>query len=213
MRTLLSAGTFILLSVLLSVKAEGQQWGRVSGRVTDMGTGEVLPGVSIVVSGTNYGTATNAQGRFGLHVPTGRYALRFTFVGYTPRLDSVVVQVDRTTSLVVALSRSTVEMQGMTVEGEAVVREAGVITIDPADIQRVPAPFKDGFRIIKLQPGVATNNELSNEYSVRGGGFNENQYFINGFEIYKPFRVRQGEQEGLGLVHPDLARRMTLYAG
>ncbi len=213
MRTFLSAGIFLFLCTALSTGAEAQLWGRVAGRVIDAGTGEPLPGVTVVVSGTNYGTASNPQGRYSLRIPTGRYALHFTFVGFKPQQDSVLVQHDQTTRLDAALTASTVEMQGVTVEGEAVVREAGATSIDPADIQRVPAPFKDGFRIVKLQPGVATNNELSNEYSVRGGGFNENQYFINGFEIYKPFRVRQGEQEGLGLVHPDLAKRMTLYAG
>src|SRR5690606_30243310 len=76
----------------------------------------------------------------------------------------------------------------------------------------IPSPFK-GFQSLHVLPGVATNNEISNQYSVRGGGFNENLIFINGFEVYMPFRARQGEQEGLGLLNPELASRITLYTG
>ena len=54
-------------------------------------------------------------------------------------------------------------------------------------------------RSLKVLPGVASNNELSSQYSVRGGGYNENLLFLNGFEVFLPFRPRQGEQEGLSL--------------
>jgi hypothetical protein len=60
---------------------------------------------------------------------------------------------------------------------------------------------------------VVVNNELSNQFSVRGGGFNENLFFVNGFEIFLPFRPRTGEQEGLSLINGDLASRLTFYTG
>ncbi|MEL6616346.1 MAG: TonB-dependent receptor, partial [Bacteroidota bacterium] len=76
-----------------------------------------------------------------------------------------------------------------------------------------PTPVADALRAVKVQLGVTSNNELSNAYSVRGGSTNENQFFIDGFEIYRPIRTSQGEQEGLGLVNGDLAEGLTLYAG
>ena len=60
---------------------------------------------------------------------------------------------------------------------------------------------------------MSSNNELSNAFSVRGGNYDENQFFIDGFEIYRPLRISQGEQEGLGLINGDLTDRLTLFAG
>ena len=201
-----------LCLLFLPSSALAQTWGTVTGTVTEDGNDTTIPGVTVLVAGTNFGTATNADGRYSLRVPAGRYALRFSAVGYTTRRDSVVIRDDATTELNVTLTRSVTEMDEVTVEGER-SREAGVYRVDPQDVQNMPTPFKDGLRALKTVPGVATNNELSQQYSVRGGGYNENLIFINGFEVFLPFRPRQGEQEGLGLLNPDLASDITFYTG
>ncbi len=193
-------------------EAEAQNWGRVAGHVTETIDDAPIPGVTVLVKGTDYGTATTEEGRYSLRLPAGRYAIRFSAVGYQARTDSVAIASDATTRLDVSLTRSVLEMEGVTVEDDR-SREAGVYEVDPEDVQNMPTPFKDGFRALKVVPGVASNNELSQQYSVRGGGYNENLIFINGFEVYMPFRPRQGEQEGLGLLNPDLARRITFYTG
>jgi outer membrane receptor for ferrienterochelin and colicin len=210
--------TFVILLVLAGIFVTGdgvqaQGWGRVSGTVRDGESGIHLPGVTVVVSGTNFGTASNADGFYSLRVPQGRYLLSFSFIGYTSLSDSVYVLAGDIASVDVSLRPLRLELETITVEAPSRSKAAGVYEIDPEDVQRIPAPFRDGFRLLKLQPGVATNNELSSDYSVRGGGFNENLVYINGFEVYRPFRVRQGEQEGLGIINPDLTRRMTLYTG
>ena len=170
-----------------------------------------LPGVTVLVNGTNFGTATNEEGRYRLRLPAGRYALRFSSIGYTPRLDSVAVGSDVVAMLNVTLERSTRELDEITVQ-DAATLGAGIQQIDPEQARSMPSPFK-GFQSLQVLSGVAASNELSNQYSVRGGGFNENLIFLNGFEIHMPFRPRQGEQEGLGLLNPELARRITLYTG
>ena len=91
--------------------------------------------------------------------------------------------------------------------------QAGLYTLDPETIQNIPMPVKDVLRSLKVLPGVVSNNELSNQYSVRGGGFNENLIFINDFEVFLPFRPRSGEQEGLSLLNGDMADKVTFYAG
>ena len=199
--------------VLLPSSVWAQTWGTVTGTVTEADDRTTLPGVTVVVAGTNYGTATDDAGRYELRIPAGSYALRFSAVGYTTRRDSIVVQDDASTTLDVTLTPSVTELEGVTVEDERPSREAGVYEVDPQDVQNMPTPFKDGLRALKVVPGVATNNELSQQYSVRGGGFNENLIFINGFEVFLPFRPRQGEQEGLGLLNPDLASDITFYTG
>lgn len=213
LRIVLVVSLFAVASFCPRMEAVGQGWGTVEGRITDAEEGTRLPGVTVVVSGTNFGTASNTDGFFSLRLPEGRYLLTFSFVGYKTAGDSTVVFSGTVSRVEVSLKPETLELEGITVEAPAQSEQAGVVTIDPKDVERIPAPFKDGFRLLKMQPGVATNNELSSDYSVRGGGFNENLVFIDGFEVYRPFRVRQGEQEGLGIINPDLTRSMTLYTG
>ena len=200
---------------LLVLPVQAQRWGTVQGTVTDSADGTPLPGVTVIVQDTDFGTATTPSGRYSLRLPTGRYALRFSSVGFTTRVDSVrVTDEDQgPTTLNVTLASSITEMDGLTVTDTRVQQETGVYEIDPKDVQNIPTPFKDGFRALKTVPGVATNNELSQQYSVRGGGYNENLIFINGFEVFMPFRARQGEQEGLGLLNPDMATDITFYTG
>ncbi len=210
LRSALLLGAWLCL-VVPAVQA--QTWSTVEGTVTDSADGTPLPSVTVVVKGTDFGTATNEHGRYSLRLPTGRYALRFSSVGFSTQVDSVTVTEEAPTRLDVALALRVTEMDELTVMEARAQQQAGVYEVDPQDVQNIPTPFKDGFRALKTVPGVATNNELSQQYSVRGGGFNENLVFINGFEVFMPFRARQGEQEGLGLLNPDLASDITFYAG
>ncbi len=203
-----------LVGLMCPVQASAQYWNRVEGTVTESESGRPVPGVSVLVSGTNFGTATNQNGTYSLRLPVGRYAISFSSIGYVTRVDSAIVAREQATRLDVALGIDTVSLDGITVEDDKVDEiQAGVYRLDPKDIQNLPAPMKDVVRSLKVVPGVASNNELSNQYSVRGGGYNENLLFLNGFEIYLPFRPRQGEQEGLSLLNPDLAEDVTFYTG
>jgi hypothetical protein len=208
-RFLLALGVLLLLAP----PALAQNWGRVEGRITQRAGGAPLPGANVVVEGTGYGTATEADGSYLLRIPTGRYVLRVSAVGFEAVTDSVTVRKDATTRFDVALAEADIELEGVEVEEEAVAEDAGVFTLDPRTAEEIPSPLSDGLRAVKILPGVVGAPETSYQYSVRGGGYNENLYFIDGFEVYTPFRTKQGEQEGLGIVNLALADRMTLYAG
>lgn len=203
-----------ILAFLAGPEALAQSnWGDVTGRVTSVETGESIPGATILVDGTNYGTAANTDGLFRFRIPAGRYALLVRAVGFVSVVDSVRVLPQEITMLNVALPESTTELPEAVVEGSAVSEGAGVFVLDPEDVRNMPTPVADALRGVKLLPGVTSNNETSNAYSVRGGGYSENLFFIDEFEVYRPLRTRQGEQEGLGLVNADLVSEMTLYAG
>lgn len=203
----------VLLSTLLAPTALAQGWGDVQGRIVEAsGDGLPVPGVHVIVAGTDFGTASEGDGSYLLKLPAGTYLLHFSAVGYETRRDSVTIRASRTTTHDVTLSPALLEMEGIVVEDLPSTIEPGAYDLRPEDVRNIPTPFK-GFQSLTVLPGVATNNEISNQYSVRGGGFNENQIFINGFEVYMPFRPRQGEQEGLGLLNPELADRITLYTG
>ncbi len=211
MRRLL-AFTLLLLPFFFS-SAHAQSWGTVEGLVSVNPTGETLAGVTVLVAGTDFGTASGSDGKFSLRLPSGRYALRFSIIGFETQTDSVVVTRDRITAHSVRLSPARIELGDVIVEERGAASDAGVYQIDPEQIKDIPAPFRDVFRALKVMPGVAANNEMSNQYSVRGGGFNENLIFLNGFEVFMPFRPRQGEQEGLGILNPDMADQVTFYSG
>lgn len=202
-------GFFLLLLGGQTVWAQG--WGFAEGRVLAADSQTPLPGATILVAGTDFGTVSNKNGQFSLRLPAGTHRLRISFVGYDSFEQSLTFEAGRTQRLEAKLKLSAAATTQVTVEAKPT--EAGVQSVTPEMVQAIPGPFKDGFRALKNLPGVMSNNELSNEYSVRGGGYNENLIFINGFEVYKPFRTRQGEQEGLGLLNPDLAERITLYTG
>jgi hypothetical protein len=213
MPTVRCFGLVATLLLVFAAPSAGQGWGRLTGQVVELGSREPVVGVTVLVDGTNFGTATNVQGNYGLRIPSGRYAIRFSAVGYSSRTDSVVIIRDRTSVLDVSLEESTVQMDEITVQEDRPQNGTGTYVIEPEDVENLPGPFKDPLRSLKVMPGVVSNNELSNQYSVRGGGFNENLLFVNGFEVFLPFRPRQGEQEGLSLLNPSMSESITFYAG
>ena len=198
---------------LLTTPAKAQNWGWIGGTVVEADTGEPVAGATILISGTNFGTAADGEGVFRFRLPAGRYQVVASSVGFATAADSAVVSRDVVTELAFRLATSTTDMEGVTVEDDAPRVEVGVYEIEPKDIQRIPGPFKDALRALKVVPGVASSNEMSYQYSVRGGGYNENLIFVDGFEVFLPFRPRQGEQEGLSLLNPEMAEHITFYTG
>ena len=189
-----------------------QEWGEASGRILSDSEGAAVPDASVLVSDTDFGTASKPDGTYALRLPAGSHLLRFSAVGYETTWRRVRIRPAETTTLDVRLQVSVVEMEDIVVEGDVFFSDPGVYSLESEAVRNVPSPFK-GFQALSVLPGVAANNELSNQYSVHGGGFHENLILINGFETHMPLRPRQGEQEGLGLLNPDLADRVVLYTG
>jgi len=92
-------------------------------------------------------------------------------------------------------------------------RFSEVTRIDPLNITHIPTASQDFNAILFTLPGVSSRNELSSSYSVRGGNFDENLVYVNGIEIYRPFLVRAGQQEGLSFINPDLVSSVLFSAG
>lgn len=203
----------VVLVLLAAPAASAQaQFGEVAGRVTDAETGAGVPGASVLVQGTSFGTNTGADGRYDFRIPEGRYPVQVSFVGYAPVRDTVSVRRGQRTTFDAVLVPAVGALGDVAVEEEA-VSGVGVSNIDPRTVRDMPLPVADAIRGVKTELGVTSSNELSNAFSVRGGSYDENQFFIDGFEIYRPLRISQGEQEGLGLINGDLTSRMTLFAG
>ena len=89
----------------------------------------------------------------------------------------------------------------------------GITTLDPETIRITPSANPGVEGLLKTLPGVSSNNELSTQYSVRGGNFDENLVYVNEIEVYRPFLIRSGQQEGLSFVNTDLVRNVDFSAG
>lgn len=87
------------------------------------------------------------------------------------------------------------------------------IKINPKSVLVMPSAFGDFSKVLSTLPGVASNNELSSTYSVRGGNFQENLVYVNGIQVYRPFLANAGRQEGLSFINPDFVQDISFYAG
>ncbi len=103
--------------------------------------------------------------------------------------------------------------------GTVIVRSAnkptieGLVTVDPKTIRSLPSASAGVEALLKTLPGVSNNNELSTQYNVRGGNFDENLVYVNEIEVYRPFLIRSGQQEGLSFVNTDLVKNVAFSAG
>ena len=194
----------------------------LTGAVRDA-QGQPLELVVVGIEGQPGGTTTAADGTFRLPLPprlTTREVgavLVVRRLGYRPlrlplRLPAAAAQ-----PLNLTLRADMQALSGVTVRGgrdAADLREqVSISRIDPLAAKEIPSPFGDFSAILKTLPGVTSNNELSSTYNVRGGNYDENLVYVNGFEIYRPFLVSQAQQEGLSFINPDLVSRIEFSAG
>jgi hypothetical protein len=92
-------------------------------------------------------------------------------------------------------------------------RSEEIVVLDPKVLSQIPSPTGNIEDVIKTQMGVSSNNELSSGYSVRGGNFDENLVYVNDIEVYRPFLVRSGQQEGLSFANPNMVSNINFSAG
>jgi hypothetical protein len=92
-------------------------------------------------------------------------------------------------------------------------RVEGITSISPEAVRKLPGANAGVENLIKSLPGVNGNNELSTQYAVRGGNYDENLVYVNEIEVYRPFLIRSGQQEGLSFVNSDLTRSVDFSAG
>ena len=92
-------------------------------------------------------------------------------------------------------------------------RVEGITSISPEAIRKIPGANAGVENLLKTLPGVSSNNELSTQYAVRGGNYDENLVYVNEVEVYRPFLIRSGQQEGLSFVNSDLTAKVDFSAG
>lgn len=199
---------FLLLMLPLLPYGLLAQTATVSGTVRD-DENRPLPDASIAVPGVA-STTSNASGGYTLSVPAGReLLLRFAYPGATA--------VERTLELAPAEHRMLDVVIRSSVIGPVTVvndrlRDAGIDKLNARTSHFQPS-LGDVNSLLQGSLGVMTRNELSSGYNVRGGNFDENLVYVNGIEVYRPFLVRSGQQEGLSFPNPDMIERIHFSAG
>ncbi len=111
------------------------------------------------------------------------------------------------------MKEDAIQVDGVTVTPTGEKDVAGVTTIPPKIVRKIPGANAGVENILKLLPGVSSNNELSTQYSVRGGNYDENLVYINEIEVYRPFLIRSAQQEGLSFVNSDLTQGLKFSPG
>ena len=194
-----------------AVDVKGQQPLVISGTVTDS-VDIPIERANIVVKGTTQGTMTGKNGRFTLRTnPIYPIILQISSVGYNTR-EYIIKKGDKHTGIKIGLKVKNEQISEVSVTGE---QTSGSLTKINADLTHVLTDAGGGNieGLVKTQLGVTSNNELSSTYRVRGGNYDENLVYVNDIEIYRPFLIRAGQQEGLSFVNPDMVSSVKFSPG
>ncbi len=193
-------------------------WGLAAQRATLEGivkddSDNVMEYVSVSVQGTSLGTTTNKDGYFNISLPANRYYnITFSYLGYEPNQQRIELTDNQTKTLNIKLTPVLTNLPDVEVREKQIITSQYII-LDPKLSVLIPSPGSGVENLIKTLPGVSSTSELSSQYSVRGGNFDENLVYVNGIEIYRPFLVRSGQQEGLSFINSDLVSSITFSAG
>jgi hypothetical protein len=201
----------MLLISFFGIAQNSKKTTTITGYVVDENEKPLHP-VSISVLGRDKGTTTNDSGRFSLQVPYGRpFALVFSFTGYKTVQRSFNLLEGEKEAITIQLQTQQTVLQNVTVTDQRGRTEAGRININ-ADVARLnPSPLGNIESLIKIF--VGSNNELTSQYNVRGGSYDENLIYVNDFEVFRPYLVRSGQQEGLSFINPDMTAGVKFYNG
>ncbi|MGA9293035.1 MAG: TonB-dependent receptor, partial [Ignavibacteriaceae bacterium] len=184
----------------------------VSGTVNDSTTKEPLFNTNIYVESTGIGTVTDSSGRFKLNINTGYLKIKFSYVGYESKTISMYFSKNKF-NLDIELSPSAIEQKQVNVRGEKYPSSAVVQTIEGRNIERMPTILSDVLRSVKILPGVVSNDELSSGYNVRGGNYDQNLIYLNGFEIHRPFLIKEGIEENQSLINENFVKDIQFFPG
>lgn len=205
--------TLLILLMIPFVLFAQKDVSMIYGKVID-NKNNVIELVNIAVMGTSYGTSSNSRGQYELILPADTtLEVVYSFIGYQQETKTVKLRSGEKLKLdVVMQSMST--MLPDAVVSDRQINSATITRIDARKIDFVPSGGAGGVEdLVKTLPGVSSTNELSSQYNVRGGNFDENLIYINGIEIYKPFLVGSGQQEGLSTINPKLVSNIDFSAG
>ena len=183
----------------------------ISGKVVDENDAS-LQGVTIQMLGKQKSTTTKEDGSFKMIVtPNKPFALIYSSIGRATVQKNYIINASKEEKVLIRLMPTITQLQDVTIKDQRNRREAGELTIDASTAILNPSPVNGIESLIKI--AVGSNNELTSQYTVRGGNYDENLIYVNDFEIFKPFLVSSGQQEGLSFINPNMTCGVKFYTG
>ena len=201
----------LVLALLFLTASAQKKIAFVSGLVTDENE-KPLPNVSVVILGKLTGIVTNDSGFFRIKVTAAKAAaIIFSYADYASVQKNFYLSENEEERINVRLQKDGKMLQTVVVTNDRERKELGLTKINPKNALVLPSTTGGIEGLIKIL--VGSNNELTSQYNVRGGNYDENLIYINDFEIFRPYLVRSGQQEGLSFINPELARNVNFYNG
>ncbi|MGB4775032.1 MAG: carboxypeptidase-like regulatory domain-containing protein [Daejeonella sp.] len=174
--------------------------------------GEGIAGVNVRVKNAQIYTKTDSSGSYNLNIQSKLITVIYSSIGYKSISLELDLSEKQTYQQDIILIPELTTLKEVNIKGNRVNRPNGTL-IDLTKSQSIPSVSGNFESILKTLPGVAVNNELSSQYSVRGGNFDENLVYINDIEIYRPLLIRNGQQEGLSFINSELTDQVQFSAG
>jgi hypothetical protein len=206
---------FLILITLLSLASPAlfaQESAIISGNVRDQDN-KPLEMVNVAILGSTTGSITDQSGNYVLVIPSNQdVTVDFSYIGFKSKRYQLNMKPAEKKELNVVLMVSFTELKGVEIKDDQ-VRSYNYVRLDPKDVKLIPTLTGGIEAMLKTLPGVSSTNELSSQYSVRGGNFDENLVYVNGIEIYRPFLIRAGQQEGLSFINSALVSGIVFSAG
>lgn len=166
----------------------------------------------VIVNNGEYIESSDNEGRYELQLPPDQvYKITFKSLGYITKSINTFLSDGESKVIHVELQHKYKETRQVNVYAERDREQAGNIYLDSKEIEYIPTAVGGVEALIKQF--VGSQNEMTSQYNVRGGNFDENLVYINDFEVYRPYLVRSGQQEGLSVINPDLVNRVTFSTG
>ena len=203
---------FIVLLCLLISGLSFSQSGKIRGVILDE-SNNPIENVYVKAS-SGEGTASNENGFFELRIPSNaEITIEFTHIGHQRVIVKFNLKNGQELEFNPVMNVDVEQIPEVVINSNTRQSVEGVTTISPRVLRTIKGAQPGVENILKTLPGVNISNELSTQYSVRGGNFDENLVYVNEIEVYRPFLIRSGNQEGLSFVNTDLVQNVDFSAG
>ncbi|MDU8887279.1 carboxypeptidase-like regulatory domain-containing protein [Yeosuana sp. MJ-SS3] len=205
--------TFLSLALLLFILpfVGNSQTATLKGVILDENNNPIE---GINIKADNSGTQTNSNGFYLLKIPSNQdVTVEFTHLSHKKLTATFNLKNGEELEFNPVMNTSVEQISTVVISGNKRKDVEGIVTLEPATIRKIPGANAGVENLLLTLPGVSNNNELSTQYSVRGGNYDENLVYVNDIEVYRPFLVRSGQQEGLSFVNTDLVQNVEFSAG
>jgi len=213
-QSLLHYSLVMLFLLVASQSLHSQNLARIYGKVTDT-LGIPIERVNIIVKEEeNLGISTSESGRYDLLIPHDKdITVEIRCVGFLTQIYKVNVSAGSRKLLNIKLIQTEIALNPF-IFSQRRTMDDGIEKLSPKTIKSIPGYNSGVEHLVKIAGlGVSPSTEMTSQYNVRGGNYDENLIYLNGIEVYRPFLIRSGQQEGLSFINPDMVSSVKFSSG